>query len=153
MRSTAAAISQAVVQERDCCADHDRPHRIPCAQRNGISFGGDDLAKSLARAHPNSRSLSISNLRLMPPIVTTAFAGRLGLSFSCPFETASRTAFSISRWAVTPNVLRNFRTLVLRASSSMIAPSWIDLFGPVIRYCCSEAITDLIVDPDRMRAG
>src|SRR5258708_21422617 len=68
-------------------------------------------------------ALSISNLRLMPPTVTTAFAGRLGQSFNCPFETAPRTAFSISLWAVTPNVLRNLRTLVLSVSSSMIALS------------------------------
>jgi len=79
----------------------------------------------LPLAHANSMALSISNLRLMPPTVTTAFAGRLGQSFNCPFETASRTAFSISLWAVTPNVLRNLRTLVLRVSSSMIALSWI----------------------------
>src|SRR5262249_43235382 len=55
----------------------------------------------------------------MPPTVTTAFAGRLGQSVNSPLAAASRTAFSISRWAVTPNVLRNLRTLVLRVSSSM----------------------------------
>src|SRR5258708_31981689 len=77
----------------------------------------------LPPAHASSMALSISNLRLMPPTVTTAFAGRLRQSFNCPFETASRTAFSISLWAVTPNVLRNLRTLVLRVSSSMIALS------------------------------
>src|ERR1700724_1667434 len=73
----------------------------------------------------------------MPPTVTTAFAGRRGLSFNCPFATASRTAFSISRWAVTPNVLRNLRTLLLRASSSMVALSWL-LKGhaPPVRNAC-----------------
>jgi hypothetical protein len=35
-------------------------------------------------------------------------------------RTASRTACSISRCAVTPSFLRNLRTLVLRASSSMV---------------------------------
>src|SRR5215813_7149188 len=79
----------------------------------------------LPPAHASSMALSISNLRLMPPTVTTAFAGRLGQSFNCPLDTASRTAFSISLWAVTPNVLRNLRTLVLRVSSSMIALSWL----------------------------
>src|SRR6266446_692459 len=79
----------------------------------------------LPPAHASSMALSISNLRLMPPTVTTAFAGRLGQSCNCPLETASRTAFSISLWAVTPNVLRNLRTLVLRISSSMTALSWV----------------------------
>src|ERR1700730_15250051 len=79
----------------------------------------------------------------MPPTVTTAFAGRRGLSFNCPFATASRTAFSISRWAVTPNVLRNLRKLLLRASSSMVALSWLFMsHAPPARNACRTDRTD-----------
>ena len=45
------------------------------------------------------------------------------LPVSRPDETASRTAFSISRCEVTPTFLRNLRTLVFRASSFMIISS------------------------------
>src|SRR6266478_2100936 len=102
----------------------------------------------LPPAHANSMALSISNLRLMPPIVTTAFAGRLGQSFNCPLETASRTAFSISLWAVTPNVLRNLRTLVLRVSSSMIALSRIRARRAPHRGTLVERIAQRCVPPD-----
>jgi hypothetical protein len=68
----------------------------------------------------SSMSPPVSNLRPTPPSVITAFAGNRWLSFSRPLVTASRTAYSIWRWALTPSFFRKFRALVLRASSSMI---------------------------------
>jgi hypothetical protein len=66
-----------------------------------------------------SRSISplISSERPIPPSVTVASAGSLSLPLSLPSAKPCRTAFSISRWAVTPNLLRNLRMLVLKTSS------------------------------------
>jgi hypothetical protein len=50
----------------------------------------------------------------MPPTVTTALVGNV-VPVSLLFASASRTAFSISRWAVTRTFLKNWRTPVLRA--------------------------------------
>jgi hypothetical protein len=57
----------------------------------------------------------------MPPSVTVAVAGSFSFPLSLPSAKASRTAFSISRWALTPSVLRNLRILPLNTSSFMIA--------------------------------
>src|SRR5262249_37777332 len=57
----------------------------------------------------------------MPPTVTVAVAANFSLPFSFPCAKAWRTAFSISRWALTPNILRNLRMLALKISSFMIA--------------------------------
>src|SRR6187399_3178105 len=55
----------------------------------------------------------------MPPTVSVILAGSASVPLSRPPATASRTAFSISRWEVTPTVLRNRRMLVLSTSSFM----------------------------------
>jgi hypothetical protein len=47
--------------------------------------------------------------------------GKLSLPLSLPSAKPWRTAFSISRWALTPSVLRNLRMLPLNTSSFMIA--------------------------------
>src|SRR5262245_17332626 len=67
--------------------------------------------------YPSSISPLISCMKSMPPSVTVARAGNVSLPFSLPSDRACRTAFSISRWALTPSVLRNFRMLPLKTSS------------------------------------
>src|SRR5262245_52827429 len=65
-----------------------------------------------------------------------AFAGSVSLPLSLPFESDCRTAFSISRCPLIPTCFRNFRTLILKASSFMslslngcreqhLPPSWL----------------------------
>ena len=51
---------------------------------------------------------------------TVAWAGNFSFPLSLPSARAWRTAFSISRWAVTPSVLRNLRMLVRLNTSSFI---------------------------------
>ena len=57
-------------------------------------------------------------------MVITACAESFSLPLSLPSASACRTAFSISRWPLTPSVLRNFRMLVLNTSSFMAASFW-----------------------------
>ncbi len=45
----------------------------------------------------------------------------LSFPLSLPSAKPCRTAFSISRWAVTPNLLRNLRLLALKTSSFIVA--------------------------------
>src|SRR6476659_4044631 len=71
--------------------------------------------------HSNSISPLISCENPIPASVTVAWAGNFSFPLSLPSARAWRTAFSISRWAVTPSVLRNLRMLVLKTSSFMIA--------------------------------
>src|SRR5262249_15473213 len=70
----------------------------------------------------SSRSISplISSERPIPPSVSVASAGNFSLPLSLPSAKPCRTALSISRWAVTPSLLRNFRMLVLKTSSFII---------------------------------
>jgi hypothetical protein len=65
--------------------------------------------------HVSSILPAISNLRSMPATVTTTLVGNV-VPVRCLFALASRTAFSIFRWAVTRSSLKNLRTLVPRAS-------------------------------------
>src|SRR5216684_1553055 len=88
-------------------------------------MGGPDQGERRQRGLIGDHSSSISPLtsceRPIPPSVTVALAGNRSLPLSLPSAKAWRTAFSISRWALTPSVLRNFRMLVLNTSSFMIA--------------------------------
>src|SRR5262245_21568698 len=74
---------------------------------------------SAARRYSSSIAPSTSNESAIPPTVIAAFAGSGSRPLSRPLDTASRTAFSISRCAVTPSFLRNLRTLVFSTSSFM----------------------------------
>src|SRR5262245_15567532 len=60
-----------------------------------------------------------------------------------PCASASRTAFSISRWALTPSVLRNFRMLVLNTSSFIRAsfgpPSYMEPAAIAARDCTDNS--------------
>src|SRR4030081_747123 len=76
-----------------------------------------------AKRHANSISPLTSHTRPMLGMVTVAVAGSFSLPLSRPSASAWRTAFSISRWAVTPRVLRNLRMLTLNASSFMAGSS------------------------------
>ena len=76
-------------------------------------------ANARLRRYPSSISPLISCMKSMPPSVTVARAGNVSLPFSLPSDRACRTAFSISRWAVTPSALRNYRMLALKTSSFM----------------------------------
>src|SRR5215471_12701876 len=89
----------------------------PIAQANAVPIAA-------AKGHNySSRSISplISSERPIPPSVTVASAGSLSFPLSLPSAKPWRTAFSISRWAVTPNLLRNLRMLVLKTSSFIVA--------------------------------
>src|SRR5215470_15260616 len=97
---------------------HRASLREPCRCRRRARSDND--------AHASSTSPSTSKCKSTPPIVNAALAGSASSPLILPLATASRTARSISRCAVTPTFLRNFRTLVLRMSSFMVASlrSW-----------------------------
>src|SRR5215813_4050376 len=72
-------------------------------------------------SHSSSTSPLTSCDRPMPPSVIVPVAGNFSLPLSLPSAKAWRTAFSISRCALTPSILRNLRMLPLKMSSFMIA--------------------------------
>src|SRR5262245_59841288 len=67
--------------------------------------------------YPSSISPLISCFSSTVPRVIVAVAASFSLPLSRPSDNAWRTAFSISRWAPTPSVLRNLRMLALKTSS------------------------------------
>lgn len=58
---------------------------------------------------------------LMLPTSSVTLAGNDSVPLMLPSAMALLTAFSISFWELTPTILRNFRMLMLKVSSSMIA--------------------------------
>src|SRR5215471_959720 len=88
-------------------------------QRGDRGLTASSIESVACPAYPSSISPLISWEKLMPPSVTVARAGKVSLPLSRPSARAWRTAFSISRWAVTPSALRNFRMLALKTSSFM----------------------------------
>src|SRR5258708_9024512 len=74
------------------------------------------------RRYSSSISPSISCLRATPDKVRVTLALRVSLPLSLPALTASRTAFSISRWEVTPTAFRNLRIDMFKRSSAIAAP-------------------------------
>src|SRR5215470_15573588 len=109
-----AGISRPVRQERDRKVGH--PDQ---GQRGDCGLTASSIESLAWPAYPSSISPLISWEKPMPPSVTVARAGKVSLPLSRPSARAWRTAFSISRWAVTPNALRNFRMLALKTSSFM----------------------------------
>src|SRR5262249_41049376 len=88
----------------------------------GLRGGGGGRAPPTEGAPPPRRARPLFCCeRAIPPSVTVALAGNFSLPLSLPSAKAWRTAFSISRWALTPSVLRNLRMLPLNTSSFMIA--------------------------------
>src|SRR5262249_10820554 len=61
----------------------------------------------------------ISCVNSSAPIVIVALVGSFSSPLRRPSASAWRTAFSISRWAPTPRVLRNLRKLPFKVSSFM----------------------------------
>jgi hypothetical protein len=59
------------------------------------------------------------------------FGRKLLIAFELAVGERLRTAFSISRWALTPSVLRNFRILALKTSSFMLV-SFAPLYPQVL---------------------
>src|SRR5215831_951810 len=88
-------------------------------QRGDRGLTASSIEPVACPAYPSSISPLISWEKPMPPSVTVARAGKVSLPLSRPSTRAWRTAFSISRWAVTPSALRNFRMLALKTSSFM----------------------------------
>src|SRR5262245_27943479 len=109
-----AGISRPVRQERDRKVGH--PDQGQPGDRGLTASSIEPVA---CPAYPSSISPLISWEKPMPPSVTVARAGKVSLPLSRPSTRAWRTAFSISRWAVTPSALRNFRMLTLKTSSFM----------------------------------
>ena len=103
--------------------DQDQIERRPAASINSARRSRIDSAAMragdarAAAGHSNSISPLISCENPIPASVTVAWAGIFSFPLSLPSARAWRTAFSISRWAVTPSVLRNLRMLVLNTSS------------------------------------
>src|SRR5262249_49258859 len=109
-----AGISRPVRQERDRKVGHPDQD-----QRGDRGLTASSIESVACPAYPSSISPLISWEKPMPPSVTVARAGKGSLPLSRPSTRAWRTAFSISRWAVTPSALRNFRMLALKTSSFM----------------------------------
>src|SRR5215510_13922629 len=109
-----AGVSRPVRQERGRKVGH--PDQ---GQRGDRGLTASSIESVACPAYPSSISPLISWEKLMPPSVTVARAGKVSLPLSRPSARAWRTAFSISRWAVTPSALRNFRMLALKTSSFM----------------------------------
>src|SRR5437764_113432 len=67
-----------------------------------------------------------------PDTTTVAVASSVSSPRSSPASSCSRTLSSISRCALTPSFLRNFRTDMLKASSSTLAlrTGWFPLSRP-----------------------
>src|SRR5215475_5010401 len=109
-----AGVSRPVRQERDRKVGH-----LDQGQRGDRGLTASSIEPVACPAYPSSISPLISWEKPMPPSVTVARAGKVSLPLSRPSTRAWRTAFSISRWAVTPSALRNFRMLALKTSSFM----------------------------------
>ncbi len=113
-----AAASEAMVNARGTITHHHalcRDHRIWYDRER------PELLRQKGQIYsPSSISPLISSERPIPPSVIVASAGSLSLPLSLPSVKPCRTAFSISRWAVTPSLLRNLRMLVLKTSSFII---------------------------------
>src|SRR5262249_18777379 len=106
---------------RDAGRAHDRVSVVmtgASTRRYGLSQGWQGKANR-SEVYSNSISPLISWESPIPAIVTVALAGNFSLPLSLPSARLLRTAFSISRWALTPSVLRNFLMLPLSTSSFM----------------------------------
>ena len=86
---------------------------------NASSVRTDGRNRRMGIRYSSSMVSSIVWDSSIPPTFNVIFAGSASLPLSLPLTTAARTAFSISRWEVTPTVLRNFLILVLSTSSFM----------------------------------
>src|SRR5258705_1430494 len=104
-------------------------------------FAGDDsstVEKALSSCQPSSISPEISWVRFTLPTVITILAGSFSWPLRRPLVTASRIAFSISRWEVMPTFFRKPRRLPLKTSSFMNGSSKILRSGRIVQHLLGE---------------
>ena len=97
-----------------------RPPRVCSAASTSSASCAPGGCPAEARSHASAILPVTTTSRGRPCTATVAVASSVSSPRNSPALSCSRTASSISRWAVTPSVLRNFRTDMLKTSSSTL---------------------------------